>query len=78
MESIMNQENAVFLKEMQCLAKNNEKVDLTAWYRLWAWDMSRKLAFGKGYEMMGNGDDKTGYIDMIDAGTEFDGVVSQD
>ena len=71
----MNQENEVFLREMAVLAQKNEKVDLASWYRLWAWDMSSELAFGKGFQMMGNGGDKTGYIDMIDAGTQFGGVV---
>ena len=47
-----------------------------SWYRLWAWDMSGELAFGKGFQMMGNGGDKTGCIDMIDAGTQFGGVVT--
>ena len=75
MEPIMNQENEVFLREMAVLAQKNEKVDLASWYRLWAWDMSGELAFGKGFQMMGNGGDKTGYIDMIDAGTQFGGVV---
>lgn len=71
----MAQENDVFLKEMETLAKQNKNVDLAYWYRLWAWDMSGELAFGKGFQMMGNGGDKTGYIDMIDAGTQFGGVV---
>jgi hypothetical protein len=77
MEAIMGEENEEFLKEMGVLAKRNEKVDLAAWYRLWAWDMSGELAFGKGFQMMGNGGDTTGYIDMIDAGTHFGGVVCQ-
>jgi hypothetical protein len=75
MEPIMNQENEVFLREMSVYAKRGEKVDLASWYRLWAWDMSGELAFGKGFQMMGNGGDKTGYIEMIDAGTQFGGVV---
>jgi len=75
MEPIMNQEMDVFLHEMGTLAQKNEPVDLAAWYRLWAWDMSGELAFGNGFQMMGNGGDKTGYIDMIDAGTQFGGMV---
>jgi hypothetical protein len=76
MEPLMSEENRIFLREMDAISNRGEKVDLAAWYRLWAWDMSGELAFGKGFQMMGNGGDKTGYIVMIDAGTQFGGVVS--
>ena len=64
------QEMEVFLHKMGTLAQKNELLDLASWYHLWAWDMSHELSFRKGFRMMGNGDDKTGYIDMIDAGTQ--------
>jgi len=77
MEPILNfQEMEVFLREMGTLAQKNELVDLASWYCLRAWDMRGELMFRKGFQMMGNGDDKTGYIDMIDAGTQFGGVVT--
>lgn len=75
MEPIMDQENNVFFAEMVNFARKNEVFDLAAWLRLWAWDLSGELAFGKGFQMMGQGGDKTGYIEMIDAGTAFGGVV---
>jgi hypothetical protein len=75
MEPIMDQENNIFFSEMQNLAKDAKEFDLGAWLRLWAWDLSGELAFGRGFQMMGNGGDKTGYLEMIDAGTAFGGVV---
>lgn len=76
MEPIMDQENNIFFGEMQTFSREAKEFDLGAWLRLWAWDLSGELAFGRGFQMMGNGGDKTGYIEMIDAGTAFGGVVS--
>ncbi|KAH8813450.1 cytochrome P450 [Flagelloscypha sp. PMI_526] len=54
------------LEKLKGLAESQSEVDMGAWFKNFVWDFMGDLVFGGGFSMIEDGEDKSGYQDILE------------
>ena len=77
LEPLVDAQIRILFKKFDEMESTNSEVDLTKWFRLFAWDLSGELAYGRSFGFLVAGEDTNGYVTFIDEGTRFGATLAQ-
>ena len=77
LEPLVDAQSKILFHKLEQMESSGAQIDLTMWFRLFAWDLSGELAYGKSFNYLAAGRDTNGYVTFIDEGTRFGATLGQ-